>query len=156
MDDLELRDWVVDEVCCAAVHAVVCAWEEARGDYLFWSRYTGYLSDFLNGAEVEVVSRLRVPSDVVHAAMEWKGVGPPDPRFVFMRIEFAGFPLWLVFDTSAGGIGLPSSTFLLVLGDKSRLSVTVQVLSWPPGHFPSRPSLVFAIWRGRAPRSRVG
>jgi hypothetical protein len=44
--------------------------------------------------------------------MEWKGVGPADPRFTFVRIEFAGFPLWLVFDTGAGGIGLPTSTFL--------------------------------------------
>ncbi len=126
VDDLKLPDWVVDEVRGAAAYAAVCAWEEARGDYLFWSRYTGYLSDFLNGAKVEVVSRLRVHPDVVHAAMEWKGVGPPDPRFIFMRIKFAGFPLWLVFDTSAGGIGLPAFTFLLVLGGKSRLSVSVR------------------------------
>jgi hypothetical protein len=126
VDGLELPGWVVDEVRDAAVYAAVCAWKEARGDYLFWSRCTGYLSNFLNSAKVEVVSRLRVHPDVVHAAMEWKGVGPPDPRFIFVRIEFAGFSFWLVFDTSAGGIGLPSSTFLLVLGGKSRLSVSVR------------------------------
>ncbi len=119
----ELPDWVVHWVCSAAVRA----WEEARGDLLFWPRYTDRLRDLLNGAEVEVVSRLRVHPDVVRAAMEWKGVGPPDPRFIFMRIKFADFPLWLVFDTSAGGIGLPASRFLLVLGGKSRLSVRVQV-----------------------------
>jgi hypothetical protein len=126
VDGLELPDWVVDEVRNAAVYAAVCAWEKARGDYLFWPRYTGYLSGFLNGARVEVVPRLRVRPDVVHAAVKWKGVGPPDPRFIFVRIEFAGFPLWLVFDTNAGGIGLPSSTFLLVLGGKSRLSLSVR------------------------------
>jgi hypothetical protein len=37
--------------------------------------------------------------------MEWKGAGPADPRFTFVRVEFAGFPLWLVFET--GGIRLP-------------------------------------------------
>ncbi len=126
MDDLKLPDEVVDEVRDAAKYAFVCAWEEARGDYLFWPRCTGYLSDFLNGARVEVVHRLRVHPDVVHEAVKWKGVGPPDPRFIFVRIEFAGFSFWLVFDTSAGGIGLPSSTFLLVLGGKSRLSESVR------------------------------
>jgi hypothetical protein len=127
VDGLELPDWVVQEVREAAVYAAVCAWEEARGDYLFWPRYTGYLSDFLNGAKVDVVSRLRVPPDVVREAMEWKGVRPADPRFIFVRIKFAGFSFWLVFDTGAGGIGLPTSTFLLVLGGKSRLSESVRV-----------------------------
>ncbi len=114
----ELRDWVVHRVRNAAVRA----WGEARGGLFFWDHYASRLSALLNGAEVEVVPRLRVHPDVVHAAMEWKGVGPADPRFVFVRVEFAGFPLWLVFDTGAGSVGLPTSTFLpdfLVLEGKS-------------------------------------
>jgi len=101
VDDLELRDWVIHRVRDAAVRA----WEEARGDLFFWPRYASRLSALLNGAEVEAVPRLRVHPDVVHAAMEWKGAGPADPRFTFVRVEFAGFPLWLVFET--GGIRLP-------------------------------------------------
>jgi hypothetical protein len=116
----ELRDWVVHRVRNAAVRA----WEEARarGGLFFWSRYADRLSALLNGAEVKVVSRLQAHPDVVHAAMEWKGVGPADPRFVFVRIEFAGFPLWLVFDTGAGSVGLPTSMFppdFLVVEGKS-------------------------------------
>ena len=118
VDDLELRDWVIHRVR----DAVGRAWEEAyaRGALFFWDRYASRLSALLNGAEVEVVPRLRVHPDVVRAAMEWKGVGPADPRFTFVRIKFAGFPLWLVFDTGAGGVGLPAPTsppdFLVVEG----------------------------------------
>ncbi len=86
--------------------AAGCAWEETCGDLLFWPRYTDRLRDLLNGAEVEVVPRLRVRPDVVRAAMEWRGVGPPDPRFTFVRIKFAWFSFWLVFDTGAGRVAL--------------------------------------------------
>jgi hypothetical protein len=103
VDDLELRDWVMHRVRDAAVRA----WEEARGGLFFWDRYARCLSALLNGAEVELVPRLRVHPDVVRAAMEWKGVGPADPRFTFVRIEFASFPLWLVFDAGVKG-GAPA------------------------------------------------
>jgi hypothetical protein len=113
----------VDDLEYLVIHyAAVRAWEEARGDPLFWPRYTKCLSDFLKGAEVEVVPRLRVRPDVVRAAMEWKGVGPADPRFMFVRIKFLSSSFWLVFDTSAGGIGLPTLTFppeFLVVEGKS-------------------------------------
>jgi hypothetical protein len=114
MDDLELRDWVKHRVRGAAR----LAWEEARGGLFFWDRYAKRLSALLNGAEVEAVPRLRVHPDVVHAAMEWKGVGPADPRFTFVRVKFAGFPLWLVFDTGAIGTSIPTSPpdFLVVEG----------------------------------------
>jgi len=114
VDDLELRDWVIHRVR----DAVGRAWEEARGGLFFWPRYADCLSALLNGAEVEAVPRLRVHPDVVRAAMEWKGVGPADPRFTFVRVEFAGFPLWLVFDTGAIGLSTPASSpdFLVVVG----------------------------------------
>ncbi len=116
VDDLELRDWVIHRVRDAAVRA----WEEAyaHGGLFFWPRYTDRLSALLNGAEVEVVPRLQVHPDVVRAAMEWKGVGSADPRFTFVRIEFAGFPLWLVFETGGFRLPIPASPpdFLVVVG----------------------------------------
>jgi hypothetical protein len=42
--------------------------------------------------------------------MEWKGVGPADPRFTFVGIKFAGFSFWLVFDTGAGRVAILAST----------------------------------------------
>ncbi len=110
--------WLAMLYVCRAARR---AWEETCGDLLFWPRYTDRLRDLLDGAEVEVVPRLRVRPDVVRAAMEWRGVGPPDPRFTFVRVEFARFSFWLVFDTGAGRVAIltpMSPPDFLVLGCK--------------------------------------
>ncbi len=115
MDDLELRDRVVHRVRDAARRA----WKEARGGFFFWVHYTRRLSALLNGAKVEVVPEWEVHPDVVRAAMEWKGVGPAYRHFKFVRVEFAGFPLWLVFDThSINFFALTSPPDFLVLEGK--------------------------------------